>query len=504
MSHWGDFCSELDIGALVPEQLARYRPVVADAISLFLVNLPGDRAVQILTEQMRLPEEAGIDERLVAIARHCPVLHKLGQILARDRRLSARLRHHLQSLESMVPASGTAHIRETLENELGSLSRLGVSVEDQPLAEASVAQVIPFAWQRSAGDPERRGVFKVLKPGIEEKLEEEVEILRQVGAWLDERCETYGLPKIPYESTFEQVADLLRLEVRLDKEQEHLEAARRAYADMGSVLVPEVYPFCTPRVTAMERVDGCKVTDGGGMPTDDCQKLAALITEALIARPIWSPGPLTMFHADPHAGNLFLADDGRLAILDWSLVGTLRKDDQINLCQILLGAMTTNAAQIEGAVTHMAGGAIDGEALRAIVAARLATMGGGRPWPGIAWLVGLLDDAVRNACARFRADLMAFRKSLMTLEGVIADVSVDCSSDAVLATSFLKQMVREWGRRTMAVPFSRDFATHVSNLDLAHLMAFVPLATFQRVWNGLLFPPQGPTGAFFQSSEHPV
>ncbi len=52
--------------------------------------------------------------------------------------------------------------------------------------------------------------------------------------------------------------------------------ARVAYAEVPSVVVPEVFPFCTPRVTAMERIDGRKVTDvetlgdartGGGWPT---------------------------------------------------------------------------------------------------------------------------------------------------------------------------------------------------------------------------------------------
>ena len=43
-------------------------------------------------------------------------------------------------------------------------------------------------------------------------------------------------------------------------------------------------------------------------------------------------------------------------------------------------------------------------------------------FPGLSWLVGLLDEAVRTAGLRFAADLMLFRKSLHTLEGVIAEI----------------------------------------------------------------------------------
>ena len=43
-----------------------------------------------------------------------------------------------------------------------------------------------------------------------------------------------------------------------------------------------------------------------------------------------------MFHGDPHAGNLFLTDENRLAILDWSLVGSLGERDVMAIVQILL------------------------------------------------------------------------------------------------------------------------------------------------------------------------
>ena len=55
----------------------------------------------------------------------------------------------------------------------------------------------------------------------------------------------------------------------------------------------------------------------------DRRRLGELIVEALIAGPIWSPAPRATFHADPHAGNLFVTPERRLAILDWSLTGTL-------------------------------------------------------------------------------------------------------------------------------------------------------------------------------------
>jgi ubiquinone biosynthesis protein len=121
----GSFLDPRGLGSLVPEALARYRPAVADGLAFFLGRLPAARAMAMLAEQAGLPEDVGIEERVVAAARHSPVLHKLGQVLARDRRLPASLRRLLQGLETMPPAIGAEAARALVEAELGPLGRRG-------------------------------------------------------------------------------------------------------------------------------------------------------------------------------------------------------------------------------------------------------------------------------------------------------------------------------------------------------------------------------------------
>jgi ubiquinone biosynthesis protein len=430
-------------------------------------------------EQAEMPDTADAGERLVAIARHCPALHKLGQVLARDRRLPARFRRLLQTLESMKPRASRHELQAALQAELGSLAQMDIAVDEEPLAEASVAIVIPFKTQASSAVSASasvhdglRGVFKLLKPGVEEKLEEELNILQGVGALLDERCEEYGLPAIDYAGTFSQVRDLLKREVRLSAEQEHLARARVAYRSMAQVVVPEVYSFSTPRVTAMQRIDGVKVTSAD--PRVDRRRLADLIVRALIAHPLWSRGLLPMFHADPHAGNLFVTDDDKLAILDWSLVGALSDPERYGLSQILLGALTSDSSRIEGAIVDLAEGGVDEDTLRRVVGEHVQRLSQGT-WPGISWLTDLMDAAATQARARFGQNLILFRKVLHTLKGVLADVSESCRIDVVLALAFIQQLGREWGQRALATPFSRNFPTRVSNAELWHLYLSAPL-----------------------------
>lgn len=469
---WTDFADALDLGPLIPDGFARYRRAIVDGMMAFLERLPDEQTAAILLDQAVLPEDAAVAARLVAIARHCPALHKLAQVLARDRRLPRDLRAHLQTLETMPPSQEIGWLRDQIEAEIGPLDALAVTLDEAPLAEASVAVVVPFVWKQGNGET-RRGVFKLLKPGIEAVLERELAALQEIGAILDERCAEYGLPPIAYEDSFLQVRDLLRREVHLNLEQRHLAEAREAYAGNPAVQVPELFPFSTPRLTAMERIDGGKITDVDGLDETSRRRLAAGIVGALIAGPIWSDAQPSLFHADPHAGNLMLTPDGRIGLLDWSLVGRLGKRERVCMTQILIGALTIDGERIVAAMLHLGEGEGDADALRAIVGDALAPVRAGA-LPGLDWLTALMDATAMSG-ARYGADLIVFRKVLQTLQGVIADVSDQAGVDAALATAFLGRLVAEWPARLASPPFSRSLSTHMSNAELAHLFASAPL-----------------------------
>ncbi|MFO1156969.1 MAG: AarF/UbiB family protein [Rhodospirillales bacterium] len=476
LAGWNEFIDALALGALVPPAYEAYRPAIIDGLIFFLEHLDEDRALAILGEQALLPEDAGINERIVAIARNCPALHKLGQVLARDRRLSPDLRCLLQGLESMPSQLGAAEARALAEAELGPLADLGIRIEEPPLAEASVAVVVPFEGRDAGGQP-LRGVLKLLKPGVEAALAAELETLQRIGALLDERCEAYRLPAIAYEETFRDVRALLAREVRLDQEQAHMRRRTRRLGGNGGRGHSRVYGFSTPRVTAMQRIDGCKVTDAAAkLPRRARRRLGDAVIRALIARPLWAAGgeDLSLFHADPHAGNLFATADGKLAILDWSLVGALSKADRVALTQLVIGALTIDRSRIRAAIDALSQGRSDGAALAAVIDERIGTLKEGA-FPGMGWVTSLLDEAALHARCRFDGDLLMFRKVLQTLEGVVADVSADARPDRVLVVSVIKALAAEWGQRLYAPPFSRHFATHLSTLDLTQLWASAPL-----------------------------
>lgn len=472
---WKTLINEKALEWLLPDIYAQYRRPLLRALFLFLEGLRPSRLTEIAVAQASLPASATVLDRLFRLALCCPVLHKLGQTLARDRNLSVELRLRLQRLESMPPSVPMEKLKEELERELGPLDRLGVTLLPRALAEASVAVVVAFRF--SGGKRGRDGVFKVLKPGVRERMEEELTLLERVGSFLDSRCDDLRIPHLDYRDSFEQVREKLLNEVRLEREQRNLFLARRFYRGDSRVVIPDLFDFCTPKVTAMERVEGRKVTEGGG--DLDKKQLARLLIETLIARPVFCLEPRALFHGDPHAGNLSAVKGGGLAVLDWSLVGFLGQKEREQVMQIILGGMALCPRRVLDAVLALSQAPpADPRALRGAVDKGLARARNGQ-LPGFSWLKNLLDDAVQSGGLRFGADLMLFRRAVHMVEGVSEDLDGDAGlTDRVFFSRFASNFSAEWPVRFWTLPGSRAFPTRFSNMDLAWLMASLPLRAF--------------------------
>jgi ubiquinone biosynthesis protein len=459
----------LDAVQLVPAPYERYQPLVVDALVFFLERLPEGRLERIVSAQLELDADATPDDRLIALLRECPTLHKLGQVVAHERGLPLALRERLQCLESLPPTSDLAEVRATIDREIPAIPAL--DIEEHALAEGSVAIVIPFAWSDESGE-RRRGVFKVLKPQAVARLREELAIWPALSEFLDAHSVQDRLPTLDYRETLDGVANLLRSEIDLVREQEHLRWAATFYANTADVVIPQLLPFSTQNVTAMERIDGRKVTDAD-VKLRVRERLAKTMMTALIAMPFWrASDPPARFHADPHAGNLLVTPDGRLAIIDWALVTELSEAQLSGVVRALLAALTLDETETMAAIAAL-GRVCDEPALRAEVALSLARVRKGA-LPGFLWLTDVLDRLGRAGAMQFPEETTLFRKSMLTLSGVVADVCERVQADGLLIRSGLRAFLGELRGRLSAPLDSRRIGTHLSNADLIRLWAAVP------------------------------
>jgi predicted unusual protein kinase regulating ubiquinone biosynthesis (AarF/ABC1/UbiB family) len=168
--------------------------------------------------------------------------------------------------------------------------------------------------------------------------------------------------------------------------------------------------------------------------------------------------------------------------LDWSLVGFLGERERVAMGQIMLAAFTLHAERIVAVLEDLdERKQVNRQALRKVVEGWLRRIRRGQ-FPGFAWLVGMLDEATQTARLRVAANLMLFRKSLLTLEGVIGELGADgFRIDHVVASEFLRHFGRELPERWFSRSASRAFAVRLSNADLAETLLSSPLA-IPRFW----------------------
>jgi predicted unusual protein kinase regulating ubiquinone biosynthesis (AarF/ABC1/UbiB family) len=219
----------------------------------------------------------------------------------------------LSALEDRVPPRPFAVIRAQLERELGcSPGEVFARLDDQALAAASLAQV-----HRGRLHDGREVAVKVLYPGIEEAVRQDLGLLRWLLLPLVRRDAGVEL-----QSLIDELARTVPAEVDLVNEGRNAERIAALLRHRPDVVVPEiVWRWSTRRVLVMEFIDGIKVTDGAGLEAAgiDREATARLVLDVYCEQ-ILEAG---VFHADPHPGNLMVLPGPRLALLDFGLVKTL-------------------------------------------------------------------------------------------------------------------------------------------------------------------------------------
>lgn len=463
---------DLPLADLLPGRLAPYVPLVEEGLHFFLDRLPDHRRREIEAEKAIFPPETHPAVRVVALMRACPTLHKLGQVVAREQRLPLEFRRNLQHLEVLAPHSSSRELSGVVEQELGDIGSKGIALCDSPLAEGSVAVIWPFVWRDRDGH-EVDGVFKILKPGIEERVEEELAVWRETTLFMDEASARLGLPSFEFRRVLDEVGDLLRSEISPLSEQDNLAAAARVYADEPRVVIPALLPFCTLKLTAMERLFGEKLTNVDAIGEGGTRQLGEWLVETLLGVPFWNHQSTSLLHADPHAGNLMLVrssegsfSNTRIGLVDWSLSITLTKSDRIQLAQFVLATFLRDRNGILNAwnalgIESSRFGALTESADRVLQLLTHEYHG----FPGFRWLTNAMDSVVREYGVRFPAWMMILRKSLLTLEGVIRDVHADADFDAVLFGRLIQTLMSEWPARAAFPVNSRHFASHLSTWD---------------------------------------
>ena len=275
----------------------------------------------------RRSTSAPLGERVrLALEELGPIFVKFGQAISTRRDLlPPDIADELAKLQDEVPPFPGEQAVEILEAAYGKpLDQVFERFDVEPFAAASIAQV------HTAGLPGGKEVIvKLLRPGVQEQIEQDLDVLRMV-AGLAERYWEHGERLKPLEVVAEYEQTIID-ELDLMREAANTAQLKRNFAGSDMLYVPDVYwDYCRPEVMVQERIYGIPISDMKALREAgaNIQVLAENGVEIFFTQVFRH----NFFHADMHPGNIFVMVDDpekpKYAAVDFGIVGTLSPEDQ--------------------------------------------------------------------------------------------------------------------------------------------------------------------------------
>ncbi len=367
-----------------------------------------------------------------------PAAIKLGQTLAtRPDLVGEEAARDLLRLQDALPPVPYAVIAERMRATLGRpLDSMFAEIEEKPVGAASIAQV-----HRAITTEGARVAIKVLRPGIEAEFARAIDTYE----WAAAQVEAMGgeparlRPRLVIESFKRWTAR----ELDLRREAASASELAEGMTAEPDFMVPAIdWQRTTGKVLTLEWIDGIKLSDRAALVAagHDTHALAEKLIRAFLRQAI-AEG---FFHADMHQGNLFALPDGRIAAIDFGIMGRIDRRARVWLAEILYGLITGDYRRV--AEIHFEAGYVPAHHNVAEFATALRAVG--EPMRGLAvkdMSMGAMLDGLFSITRDFdmqtQPHLLLLQKTMVVVEGVARTLDPDINLWETSAP-----FVREWIR----------------------------------------------------------
>jgi ubiquinone biosynthesis protein len=289
------------------------------------------RVARIARFGARVP---GTPDYAAALQEIGPPAIKLGQTLStRPDLVGVAAAENLSRLQDDLPPAPFPLIKAEIERSFGApLEQLFSTFDERPIGAASIAQV-----HRATTTEGRDVAVKVLRPGIERQFAEAIDTYE----WTAAQVETMGpeAARLRPRHVVAQFKQWTARELDLQREAASASELKENMVAEPGYYVPEIdWRRTARRVLTLDGLEGTKLNDREALVAEgqDCKALAATLVRAFLRQAIVDG----FFHADLHHGNLFALPDGRIAAIDFGIMGRIDRRARVWLAEILYGLIT--------------------------------------------------------------------------------------------------------------------------------------------------------------------
>jgi len=296
----------------------------------FIINFRKDRREWVKREGKNINEKKyrkHAERALRTFIELGPSYIKLGQWLStRADIMPQPYLEVLATLQDDVPPAPFSKTRPVIENELGNIENIFETFDTKAFSGASLGQVYRAAYNG------QQVIVKVARPEIEQIIEKDIAILKSILP-LATRFIDPNL-RFSAEAMLSQFIETVYEEMDYNKEADNLIAIKQNLKGESVVIPNVILELTSKHVITLEYIQGIKITDISSLDNAgiDREKLVIKVHHIFFKMLLQQ----SIFHADPHPGNISVTNAGEIILYDFGMVGRLENETRLKLIRLYL------------------------------------------------------------------------------------------------------------------------------------------------------------------------
>jgi len=274
-----------------------------------------------------------------------PVYIKLGQWLSsRADILPQPYLEELAKLQDRVPPAPFDQVKPIIEKDLGPINEKFDEIDHNCISGASLGQVYlgSISGQQIA--------IKVKRPGIEKVVAKDLKVLKKILPL----ALRFVDPNLRYsaKAMLSQFIETIYEEMDYTLESKNLKTIKNDMGTTDKVIIPAVFDdLSSKNVLTMEYLPGIKITNVQALDEKgiDREQLVIDVHKVFFTMLLKH----SIFHADPHPGNISVTDDGKLILYDYGMVGRINDETRFKLIRLYLALVEKNPPRVVNAMNDL-------------------------------------------------------------------------------------------------------------------------------------------------------